>query len=122
MQKRICLVDDTPDLLVNLADFLEMEGFAVWRFGNAAQALDKMRSEVPDLMITDLWMIGMDGLTLVRECRRDIRTCQLPIIIFSARPFRDYEGDARELGVTTLIQKPAELEDILESINRLLLK
>jgi CheY-like chemotaxis protein len=116
--KKICLVEDTPDLLTNLTEFLEMEGFVVWPHRAGADALKRLRSEAPDLILTDLRMTGMDGLELIRHLKELDHLKHIPIIIFSAQPVQEYEEQAKQMGVDHYIKKPASLDDILEIVNR----
>jgi len=117
MRQKICLVDDTPDLLLNLTEFLEMEGYEVWPCQGGTQALERMAGEIPDLVITDLWMPELDGLMLIGKFKKETRLKDVPVIIFSARPLEDYEDQARDLGVYEFIKKPSPLEYILKVVN-----
>lgn len=118
--KTICIVDDTADLLTNLTGFLRMEGFSVWSFAKAEDALLRLDMDKPDLIITDLWMPEMDGLVFIEHLKSKAHLKAVPVVIFSARPVDDYEVKARLLGVTNFIKKPAQLEEILSVINPLL--
>jgi CheY-like chemotaxis protein len=120
MAKKICLVEDTPDLLKNFTEFLQMEGFEVWPCKGGAEALQRMETETPDLIITDLWMPAMDGLVFIDRVRRNPEWKKLPIVIFSAKALKDYEDEANALGVHHFIKKPAALDEILNVINPLL--
>ena len=114
---KICLVDDTPDILENFSDFLEMEGYEVWSCKNAKEALQRFHSQRPDLIITDLWMPAMDGLVFIEHVRNNPLVKDVPVIIFSAKAVQDYEDKARSLGVSVFVKKPASLEKILDVIN-----
>jgi DNA-binding response OmpR family regulator len=120
MKRTICVIDDTPDLLINLAGFLQMEGFDVFPCRGGREALQYLQNSVPDLIITDLWMPPMDGLALISEIRKDDRLQEVPIIIFSAKPPSEYEAEAKALGVAHYIKKPSGLEEILNVIYPLL--
>jgi CheY-like chemotaxis protein len=117
MSKIICLVDDTIDLLQNFTEFLEMEGYQVWPCKGGKEALERMKHDAPHLIITDLWMPEMDGITLIEHVKNNNRLKEIPIIIFSARPIPDYEEKALSLGVHTFIKKPTDLDDILGILN-----
>jgi chemosensory pili system protein ChpA (sensor histidine kinase/response regulator) len=114
--KTICVVDDTPDLLQNFSDFLTMEGFEVWPCIGGVEALERMRTSAPDLIITDLWMPSMDGLAFIGHVRSEQRLRDTPVVIFSSRPVQDYQDKAKELGVVRCMKKPAPLEEILTVI------
>jgi DNA-binding response OmpR family regulator len=116
--KKICLIEDTPDLLSSLTEFLEMEGFIVWPHRGGVDALKRLRSDVPDIILTDLRMAGMDGLELIRNLKEIEHLKDIPVIIFSAQPLQEYEVEARQLGVDHYIKKPASLDEILDIVNR----
>jgi CheY-like chemotaxis protein len=119
--KTILVVEDTPDLLHNLTEFLVQEGYHVLTSSTGSDALAQLQQrETPDLIITDLSMPGIDGLILIEEIKKDVRFNKIPIVIFTARPKQDYEENARTLGVTISIKKPALLEEILSTISPLL--
>jgi CheY-like chemotaxis protein len=119
-KKIICVVDDTPELLNNLSEYLEMEGFAVWACINGAEALERSRIKSPDLVITDLWMPAMDGLVFIEKLRHDLHLTDVPVIIFSAKPEHEYADRAFTLGVTHFIKKPSNPEVIVSRINQLI--
>jgi len=121
MSRKICIVDDTPDLLDNLSQFLKMEGYEVWSFQSAHHALEKISSELPDLIITDLWMPAMDGLEFISRVKMIAPHSTIPVAIFSAKPFQDYQDQARKAGIHCYIKKPATLEEILKAISELLI-
>lgn len=118
--EKICLVEDTEDLRTNVREFLEMEGFEIWEFRNAQDALAKISTELPDLIITDLWMPVMDGLTFIDQLKRSSSSRQVPVIIFTAKPLQEYEAKAKQLGVLDYVHKPASLEDLLQKIRKLI--
>jgi DNA-binding response OmpR family regulator len=121
MSKKICIVDDTPDLLDNLSQFLKMEGYEVWPFPSAHKALEKIERETPDLIITDLWMPAMDGLEFADRVKAMDHLKTVPITIFSAKPFQEYQDKARKAGINSYIKKPATLEEILKTVTDLLI-
>lgn len=118
--KTICIIDDTAELLRNLTEFLHMEGFVVWPYLNGVDALDRIRKERPDLIITDLWMPTMDGFVFIQKVRHELMLSDTPIIIFSAKPAQEFEEKAVALGVYHYIKKPSDLETILSTINHLI--
>lgn len=120
MTKTICIVDDTPDLLKNLSEFLEMEGFRVIPFAKATDAIEYLDSSIPDLIITDLWMPALDGFVFIETIKANPRLERVPIMIFSAKAVAEYEQRARTLGVSNYMKKPSDLDHLLDEINHLL--
>jgi CheY-like chemotaxis protein len=117
MSRTICIVEDTPDLLENLSQFLEMEGFVIVGYSSAKDAIQQLKSKIPDLIITDLWMPVMSGFDFIEKLKDSDSLKAIPIIIFSAKPIQEYEEKARLLGVKSFIKKPASLNDILKVID-----
>ncbi len=86
---RILIVDDDPNLLVILADQLRADGYEVQTARDGEEALRRLGQAWPDLLIIDMLMPRMDGLTLAREVKA---RADLPIIVLSAIDTADFEG------------------------------
>jgi CheY-like chemotaxis protein len=115
----ILLVDDDQDSLEMYAVALRHDGFAVTKAMNGADALDRAVTLLPDLVVTDLVMPILDGLTLCRRLRGDPRTRHTPIIAVTARTVGCAEmaqlaGDE----ATTLLYKPCDPLRLLDEIRR----
>ncbi|MDP1922798.1 MAG: response regulator [Myxococcales bacterium] len=116
--KRALLVEDaeqTPSLLQTL---LEEHGWQVTSADNGAEALDKARHELPDLVISDLVMPVMDGLMLLRRWRADERLSLVPFIICTAT-FTDAEDErlALSLGADAFLIKPTTPDDFISKLD-----
>jgi DNA-binding response OmpR family regulator len=90
---RILIVDDDPNLLVLLAEQLRDDGFDVATARDGIEALRRLESGWPDLLIIDMMMPRMDGLTLAREIKG---RADLPIIVLSAIDAGDSKADTLE--------------------------
>lgn len=117
MKKKICLVEDTQDLLDNMATLMLLEGFEVLPCSNGAMALEKLKSFTPDLIITDLWMPVMDGFRFIDELRNVAALASVPVMVFSAAPLKPAERDALNKKVVRFIIKPVTAEGFLEAVN-----
>lgn len=82
MPKRIYVADDEKNICFLIQNFLEKEGFEVTCFGDGESLLEACGESMPDLVILDIMMPGMDGLTVCTQIRR---TSHVPIIIVSAK-------------------------------------
>jgi DNA-binding response OmpR family regulator len=120
MDKKIMIVEDTPDLLETLTEFLVMDGFDVTACLSARIALEKLEHEVPDLIITDLSMPDMDGFQMIEKIREKKSLQELPIIIFSARPLQENQARAVSLGVVRYIKKPCPPDELVLSVHQIL--
>jgi two-component system response regulator VicR len=114
---RILLVDDDPNLLVLLADQLRADGFEVQTSRDGDEALRRLRSGWPDLLIVDMMMPRMDGLTLAREVKAQ---ADLPIIVLSAIDMADSKADLLEEVAEDYVTKPYHYPELRARIGRVL--
>lgn len=120
MRKKILIVEDTPDLLQSILEFLEMEGYETIGCLSGKDALEKLVGDKPDLIITDLSMPDMDGFQLIEKIKENEHLDAIPIAIFSARPAQENQAKAISFGITKYIKKPCSPEELLASIEELL--
>ncbi len=114
---RILVVDDDPNLRVVLADQLSEDGFEVTTARDGHDALRRLASGWPDLVIVDLMMPGLDGLSLAREIKLQ---ADLPIIVLSAIDTSDSKADLLEEVAEDYITKPFHYPELRARIYRLL--
>jgi DNA-binding response OmpR family regulator len=114
---RILLVDDDPNLLVLLADQLRLDGFEVQTARDGDEALSRLRGGWPDLLIIDMMMPRMDGLTLAREIKAQ---ADLPIIVLSAIDIADSKADLLEEVAEDYVTKPFHYPELRARIGRVL--
>ena len=120
MGKKILVVDDTSSILDDLRELLVTEGYDVATATNGIEALGQLEKEVPDLIITDLVMPKMDGFTLIREVKKQVRLRSIPILIFSAKPMEEEGKRMAELGADSFVLKPSSTEVILDAVTALI--
>ena len=114
---RILLVDDDRDLLVPLAEQLRLDGFDVTTARDGEEALRRLDSAWPNLLIIDLLMPRMDGLTLAREIKA---RADLPIIVLSAIDAGDNKADLLDEFAEDYITKPYHYSELRARIQRVL--
>ena len=114
---RILLVDDDRDLLVPLADQLRHDGFDVTTARDGDEALRRLDASWPDLLIIDLLMPRMDGLTLAREIKA---RADLPIIVLSAIDAGDNKADLLDEFAEDYVTKPYHYSELRARIQRVL--
>ncbi len=115
---RILLVDDDPGLLKLLSLRLEANGFQVDTASSGKQALGKIDTLRPHLMITDLRMQGMDGLALFDAVQK--RTPSLPVIMLTAHGTIPDAVHATRKGLFSYLTKPFDSGELLQSIDNAL--
>jgi excisionase family DNA binding protein len=108
---RILIVDDEQTVRDLVAKTLTMADYDVDTAPDGPSALDRMRTTEYDLLITDLKMPGMDGLSVIREVRR--RTVELPIVIITGYSTEASAIEAINLGVSGYLTKPFRLPRVL---------
>jgi DNA-binding response OmpR family regulator len=114
---RILIVDDDPGLLVLLADQLRNDGFEVQTARDGEEALRRLSTGWPDLLVVDMMMPRKDGLTLAREIKA---TADLPIIVLSAIDAGDSKADLLEEVAEDYVTKPYHYPELRARINRVL--
>src|SRR4051795_12579182 len=114
---RILLVDDDPNLLVLLADQLRADGYEIATARDGEEALRRLRTGWPDLLIIDMMMPRMDGLSLAREIKG---RADLPIIVLSAIDAGDSKADLLEEVAEDYVTKPYHYPELRARINRIL--
>ena len=118
--KYILIVDDTRPLAESIADILQMEGYEVDIAANGIHALNTMASRVPDMVITDLLMPEMDGLSLIRKIRSSDRYSSIPVIVLTADASEESSQMGKEAGADLLLTKPFDDTYLIEWIQKML--
>jgi CheY-like chemotaxis protein len=117
----VLLVEDDPQGRRLYADWLAVAGFRVEQAHNGLQALERARETMPDVIVTDLHIPGIDGFELARQLRLDVRTRAIPVLAitgyaaFAADPER-----ARRAGCDAVLPKPCSAEDLEAAIRTLM--
>lgn len=115
-RKLVLVVDDSPDMRGLIDDILSEEGYEVITAPSGGRALSLMAERLPDLVITDLFMPGMNGFTLRGEMLRRPDLARVPVIVLSAF----WQRPSETLDVVDVLGKPLNLDRLLEVVNRVL--
>lgn len=111
MSARILVVDDTPINLKLASELLQFEGYTVDEATDATTAQACLRRARPDLILMDLGLPGMDGLTLTRRLKADPATRDIRIVALTASAMRGDEKKAIEAGCDGYITKPIDTRE-----------
>ena len=111
---RILVVEDEPRILAFVARGLEAEGFAVDAAGDGADALERARRTRPDFVVLDLLLPRVDGLTVLRELKRE--RPELPVLVLSARADLPTKLRGFELGANDYLAKPFAFDELIARI------
>ena len=117
---KILLVDDNEELLELLILSFKDSGFSIVTATDGLEALKKARSLLPDLILLDLMLPGMDGFVVCETLRKDPATSSVPILILSGMPGQLPKYAGLESGGTDFITKPANPTALLARIREIL--
>ncbi len=112
MAKRLLVVDDDPGLLLAVSDTLRAEGYDVATARRGADALVRVAEALPDLIISDIRMPGMDGYQLVKNLRSNARTRLVPVVFLTAKDETADRIQGFRTGVDAYLTKPFEPEEL----------
>ena len=114
---RILIVDDEPEILRLVRDYVGSTGFEVTTATSGDEAVMRARTEPPDLVVLDLGLPGLDGLDVARALRRD---GDLPIIMLTARADEADKVVGLELGADDYVTKPFSPRELVARIRAVL--
>lgn len=118
--QRILIIDDQPSIRGVLQVALEEAGADVWTAGDGPSAMLLLESALPDLVLLDQSMPGMDGWAVIESLRGAPRTAAIPVVLVTtAKDFSSFEL-ARQLGVAAFVSKPFRLHEVIETAGRIL--
>lgn len=120
MSARILIIDDNPINLKLVSDVLEIGGFTVWPAKDAEEAQAVLRGEIPDLILMDIALPGMDGLTLTRLLKADTRYQCIPIVALTASAMKGDEEKALAAGCAGYITKPIQTRTFARQVSAFL--
>lgn len=116
--KRIMVVDDNPDILALLSESLNE--YDVVTASNGAEAMEKIKQSIPELILTDVMMPGVDGLQLVKNLRADRHLAHVPLVLLSARTAMEDRVEGLQSGADAYVTKPFTMSYLRAVIERLL--
>jgi DNA-binding NarL/FixJ family response regulator len=122
MSKRLLIVDDEPNLLRAVAASLKAENYEVSTARSGREALVQLAESVPDLIVSDIRMPGMDGYQLVRQLRGSPRTALVPIIFLTAKDETVDRIEGFRAGIDAYLTKPFEPDELIAVVNGILIR
>ena len=113
---RVLVADDNADMREYLARLLRTAGYQVTTVADGHAALDAVRADLPDLVLADVMMPGLDGLGLVGALRADSRTASVPVVFLSARAGEEAAAAGLEAGADDYLPKPFSAIELLARV------
>jgi DNA-binding response OmpR family regulator len=115
VSKKIMIAEDDDGILDAMKIMLEMHGYEVVTTIDGRAVLDLL-DEMPDLLLLDIWMSGMDGREICKNVKTKEKTKNIPIIMISAS--RDVAQNAKDCGADDYLAKPFEMDELIAKIEQ----
>ncbi|MGZ3144323.1 SpoIIE family protein phosphatase [Lentzea chajnantorensis] len=112
----VLVADDNADMREYLTRLLHRAGYEVRAVDDGLAALESARARPPDLVVSDVMMPRMDGLSLVAALRADQRTLAVPVLLLSARAGQEASGEGLRAGADDYLVKPFAAADLLARV------
>ena len=114
--KKLLLIDDDPNLILLVKDYLEFRGYNVDTAENGREALEVLDQNVPDMIICDVMMPEMDGYALVKHIREEPVTNRIPVLFLSAKGQSQDRVKGLNEGADVYMVKPFEPEELVAQV------
>ncbi|GAA4940801.1 two-component regulator propeller domain-containing protein [Algibacter agarivorans] len=118
-RKVVLIVEDEREIQLFLNELLK-EKYKIIIANNGFEAIEKMKNELPDIIITDVMMPVMDGIELCKKVKSDDKTCHIPVIMLTAKSSILHRIEGLESGANSYIPKPFHPDHILIRIQKLI--
>jgi DNA-binding response OmpR family regulator len=119
MATRVLITEDEPNIAESLTFILNREGYDVSTVLDGEAALQRLRSDPPDIMILDVMLPKLNGFEVLKLVKADPTLKALPVMILTAKGQAHDRRMAEEIGASAFITKPFSNRDIIEQVGRL---
>jgi DNA-binding response OmpR family regulator len=116
--KTILIIDDNTDILENITEYLEIEGYKILATNNGKKGIELAAEFIPDLIICDVLMREMDGHEVLQLISDTAKTHEIPFIFSTSLSENIDKKESLRLGADDYIVKPFELETLLCMIKK----
>ncbi len=119
MSGSVLIVDDAPDTRTMLRILLEMFGFEVYEARDGQDALQKVEKNLPDVVVMDVMMPVMDGITTCKVLRQQPNFAHLPVIMLSGKVQKEAVEEGLAAGANVYLPKPVDTNELVNYIRAL---
>jgi len=120
VRQKIMIVDDEMATLLPLKRSLEAEGYVVIEAYDGYEAIKKAKTDMPELIILDIMLPGMDGIEVCSQLKKDELTEKIPIIMLTAKDEVRHRVEGLEIGADDYVTKPFNLNELKARIKSVL--
>ena len=124
MAYNVLVVDDSSSIRAIVKKIIKMSGFAVAEFKDAAdgvEALSVLNSQPVDVVLTDINMPNMDGMTLITEMKQNPALAAIPVVVVSTEGSERKINDAMAMGAVGYVKKPFVAKDIKQTLDAIMM-
>lgn len=114
--EKILVVEDNPLNLELVRDLLELGSYVVVSATDAEEGLVMARTELPELILMDIGLPGMDGLTATRRLKEDPATQQIPVVALTAHAMKGDQEKAQAAGCAGYLTKPVDTRTFVQQV------
>lgn len=118
--KKILIVDDEPNIIMSLEYTFKKNNFEVFIARDGQEALEILKTEVPDIIILDVMMPNVDGYATLEEIKKDEKLNDCKVIFLSAKNKESDIQKGLDLGASAYLTKPFSIKKLIENVNELL--
>jgi two-component system cell cycle response regulator DivK len=118
--KKILIVEDEPLNMELFRDLLEVEGYIIYEATTAKEGIDKAKEKEFDLILMDVQLPGMDGLTATKIIKRDTLNKDTPIVALTAYAMKGDREKVEEAGCDGYIPKPIDVKNFITQVENYL--
>ena len=120
MGKRVLLIEDEPNIIEAISFILSRDGWTVHTHEDGETAMDKVRTQPPDLVILDVMLPGRSGFDILRDIREAEASKNLPVMMLTARGQTKDRDLALRLGANHFMTKPFSNQDVRDYVRKLM--
>lgn len=120
--KKILLIEDERDFMEGIATILNYEGFSPIMAFNGEKGITMARKELPDIILCDIVMPGVDGFEVLSQLKSDVSTSLIPFIFITALDQRDKRRHGMEMGADDFLIKPFTRQELMKTLKARLSK
>ena len=119
-EQKILIIEDNALNMLLVSDLLDLEGFQVVEAADAESGIDLARECVPDLILMDIQLPGMDGLEATRMIRNDPQLGEIPIVALTSHAMQGDDARALDAGCTGYLTKPINTRTFIDDLRQYL--
>jgi CheY-like chemotaxis protein len=116
MGHTILIIEDNPMNMELATDLLEAAGYSLVQASDAEAGITLATAELPDLILMDIALPGMDGLQATQILRQDPRTCRIPIVALTAHAMKGDAEKAADAGCVGYLAKPIDTRSFVQTV------